>query len=79
LIDLKTSNQIVFGYVLQINAYKEAWEEETGNKISSAYCLRVGKKDKKFEIAPIPLNKKLFTTFLGVKNIVEQREISKYI
>tara|TARA_Y100001972_G_scaffold112400_1_gene146100 strand:- start:9 stop:761 length:753 start_codon:yes stop_codon:yes gene_type:complete len=78
LIDLKTSNQIVFGYVLQANAYKQAYEEETGRKISSCFCLRVGKKDTKVEIAPIPLNKKLFNTFLGVKMIVEQRESSKY-
>lgn len=78
LIDLKTSNQIVFGYVLQINAYKQAWEEETGFKISSAFCLRTGKKDKKVEIAPIPLTKELFNTFLGVKLITEQRESSKY-
>ena len=78
LIDLKTSNQIVFGYVLQANAYKQAYEEETGKKISSCFCLRIGKKDTKVEIAPIPLNKKLFNTFLGVKMIVEQRESSKY-
>ena len=78
LIDLKTSNQIVFGYVLQANAYKQAYEEETGRKISSCFCLRIGKKDTKVEIAPIPLNKKLFNTFLGVKMIVEQRESSKY-
>ena len=78
LIDLKTSNQIVFGYVLQANAYKQAYEEETGKRISSCFCLRTGKKDKKVEIAPIPLNKKLFNTFLGVKLICEQRESSKY-
>jgi hypothetical protein len=78
LIDLKTSNQIVFGYVLQANAYKQAYEEETGRKISSCFCLRTGKKDSKVEVAPIPLNKKLFNTFLGVKLICEQRESSKY-
>jgi hypothetical protein len=78
LIDLKTSNFIVFGYVLQVNAYKQAYEEETGNKISSAFCLRIGKTDTKVEIADIPLTKRLFNTFLGVKLIVEERENSQY-
>ena len=78
LIDLKTSNFIVFGYVLQVNAYKQAYEEETGNKISSCFCLRTGKKDTKVEIADIPLTKRLFNTFLGVKLIVEERENSQY-
>ena len=78
LIDLKTSNFIVFGYVLQINAYKQAYEEETGNKISSAFCLRIGKTDTKVDIADIPLTKRLFNTFLGVKLIVEERDNSQY-
>ena len=41
LIDIKTSNRIVFGYELQANAYRKAYEEETGNKISKAFCLKL--------------------------------------
>ena len=78
LIDIKTSNRIVFGYVLQANAYKKAYEEETGNKISSSFCLRLGKTDKKPEIANMPLNNKLFNAFLGAKYITEQMEKSEY-
>jgi|TARA_R100000479_G_scaffold43796_1_gene20111 hypothetical protein len=78
LIDIKTSNFISFGYVLQANAYKFAYEEETGNKISSAFCLRLGKTDKKPEIAPMPINKKMFNAFLGAKYITEQMEESEY-
>jgi len=78
LIDIKTSNFISFGYVLQANAYKYAYEEETGNKISNAFCLRLGKTDKKPEIAPMPLNKKVFNAFLGAKFISEQMAESEY-
>ena len=78
LIDIKTSNFISFGYVLQANAYKFAYEEETGNKISDAFCLRLGKTDKKPEIAPMPLNKKVFNAFLGAKYISEQLAESEY-
>ena len=79
LIDIKTSNRISFGYELQANAYKEAYEEETGISISKAFCLRLGKTDEKPEIAPMTLNKPMFNAFLGAKFITEQMEVSEYV
>tara|TARA_R100000773_G_C4217304_1_gene115849 strand:- start:1454 stop:2209 length:756 start_codon:yes stop_codon:yes gene_type:complete len=79
LIDIKTSNFISFGYVLQANAYQKAYEEETGKKISEAFCLRLDKKSDAPEIAPMPLTTELFNAFLGAKYISEQRKISEYV
>ena len=41
LIDIKTSNQVSFDYLLQLNAYQVAYEEETGSKISKALVVRL--------------------------------------
>ena len=79
LIDIKTSNFISFGYVLQANAYQKAYEEETGKKISKAFCLRLDKRSDTPEIAHMPLTTKLFNAFLGAKYISEQRKISEYV
>ena len=70
LIDIKTSNFISFGYVLQANAYQKAYEEETGKKISKAFCLRLDKRSDTPEIAHMPLTTKLFNAFLGAKYIM---------
>jgi hypothetical protein len=70
LIDIKTSNHVTFDYFLQLNAYKSAYEEETAKKISSAFVVRLPKKDSNIEIKQIPLNKKLFNAFLGAKYIM---------
>ena len=70
LIDIKTSNQVSFDYLLQLNAYKVAFEEETGKKISKALVVRLPKSDKKIDVQDIPLNKKLFNAFLGAKYIM---------
>jgi CRISPR/Cas system-associated exonuclease Cas4 (RecB family) len=70
LIDIKTSNQISFDYLLQLNAYKVAFEEETKQKISKALVVRLPKSDKKIDVQEIPLNKKLFNAFLGAKYIM---------
>ena len=70
LIDIKTSNQVSFDYLLQLNAYKVAFEEETGKKISKALVVRLPKSDKRIDVQDIPLNKKLFNAFLGAKYIM---------
>lgn len=70
LIDIKTSNQVSFDYLLQLNAYKVAFEEETKQKISKALVVRLPKSDKKIDVQDIPLNKKLFNAFLGAKYIM---------
>ena len=70
LIDIKTSNHISFDYTLQLNAYRYAYEGETGQKISSAFVVRLPKKDKKIEIKELPLNNKLLNAFIGAKWIM---------
>ena len=70
LIDIKTSNQVSFDYLLQLNAYQVAYEEETGSKISKALVVRLPKASKKIEVVDIPLNQQLFNAFLGAKNIM---------
>ena len=70
LIDIKTSNQVSFDYLLQLNAYQVAYEEETGTKISKALVVRLPKASKKIEVVDIPLNQQLFNAFLGAKNIM---------
>jgi|TARA_S200002703_G_scaffold157754_1_gene166481 CRISPR/Cas system-associated exonuclease Cas4 (RecB family) len=74
LIDIKTSNHISFDYLLQLNAYRYAYEEETGQKIHSSFVVRLPKKDSTIEIKEVPLNKKLFNAFIGAKYIMETME-----
>ena len=73
LMDIKTSNFISFDYFLQLNAYKFAYEEETGSKVSKSFIVKLSKKDAEIEIKEIPLNKKLFNAFIGAKYIMESQ------
>ena len=78
LMDIKTSNFITFDYYLQLNAYKFAYEEETGNKVSKSFIVKLSKKEAEIEIKEIPLNKKLFNAFIGAKYVMEQMESVEY-
>ena len=78
LIDIKTSNHITFDYYLQLNAYRFAYEEETKSKISKSFVVRLPKKDSEIEIKEIPLNKKLFSAFIGAKYLMEQMQSIEY-
>jgi CRISPR/Cas system-associated exonuclease Cas4 (RecB family) len=78
LIDIKTSNHVTFDYFLQLNAYRFAYEEETNQKISKAFVVRLPKKEIEVEIKEIPLNKKLFNAFVGAKYLMEQMESIEY-
>lgn len=77
LADIKTSNHISFDYTLQLNAYKEAYEEETKLKISKGLIIRLPKKDGKIEVKELPLNKQMFNAFLGAMHICIATEIHK--
>jgi len=70
LADIKTSNHISFDYILQLNAYKYAYEEETKSKISKGLIIRLPKNDNKIEVKELPLNKKMFNAFLGAKYMI---------
>ena len=74
LMDIKTSNFITFDYFLQLNAYKFAYEEETGSKVSKSFIVKLSKKDAEIVIKEIPLNKKLFNAFIGAKYVMEQMQ-----
>jgi hypothetical protein len=77
LADIKTSNHISFDYTLQLNAYKQAYEEETKLKISKGLIIRLPKKDGKIEVKELPLNKQMFNAFLGAIHICIAKEIHK--
>jgi len=75
--DIKTSNHISFDYTLQLNAYKEAYEEETKLKISKGLIIRLPKTDGNIEVKELPLNKQMFNAFLGALHICRAKEIHK--
>ena len=78
LMDIKTSNFITFDYFLQLNEYKFAYEEETNQKVSKSFIVKLSKRDAEIEIKEIPLNKKLFNAFIGAKYVMEQMESVEY-
>ena len=77
LADIKTSNHITFDYILQLNAYKYAYEEETKLKITKGLIIRLPKKDSKIEVKELPLSQEMFDAFLGAKSMMIAMESSK--
>lgn len=77
LADIKTSNHISFDYTLQLNAYKNAYEEETKSKISKGLIIRLPKTSGKIEVKELPLNKQMFNAFLGAMHICIAKELHK--
>jgi len=49
LADWKTSNYLYVEYILQTAAYKQAYEEETGEHIEDIWVIRLGKTDAEFD------------------------------
>lgn len=49
LVDWKTSNYLYIEYLLQTAAYKQAFEEETGEQIEDRWVIRLGKDDAEFD------------------------------
>ena len=66
LIDIKTSNGIFHNYVLQLHAYKYAYEEQTGKKINKMYIVRLPKTNEPFEARQILYKKDHMKAFLGL-------------
>lgn len=50
LVDWKSSKACYPEYFLQTAAYQAAYQEETGEKISRRYLVRLGKEDGSFEV-----------------------------
>jgi hypothetical protein len=49
IIDWKTSNYLYVEYLLQTAAYRQAYQEETGEQVEDIFIIRLGKDDGKFE------------------------------
>ena len=49
IIDWKTSNYLYVEYLLQTAAYKQAYEEETKQRVKDRWVIRLGKEDAEFE------------------------------
>lgn len=49
VIDWKSSNQLSVSYLYQVAAYRAAYVEETNEKVTDAFILRLGKEDGEFE------------------------------
>jgi hypothetical protein len=49
LADWKTSNYLYVEYILQTAAYKQAYEEELGTKVTDIWVIRLGKEDAAFD------------------------------
>ncbi len=49
IVDWKTSNYLYVEYLLQTAAYRQAYEEETGEDIDDIFVIRLGKEDGEFE------------------------------
>ncbi len=49
VIDWKTSNYLYNEYILQTAAYKQAYQEETGEVIDDIFIVKLGKEDGEFE------------------------------
>lgn len=67
VVDWKTSNGVYSEYVAQVAAYAIAYTEETGQKISKAFLVRLGKDDGQptpyeFDARTLKIGK---STFLG--------------
>lgn len=79
LADIKTSNSISFDYALQLNAYRQAYEEETKTKISKGLIIRLPKKSGNIEVRELPLNKQMFNAFIGARNLCLAKEAYKQL
>jgi hypothetical protein len=47
--DWKTSNYLYVEFILQTAAYKQAYEEETNDRIDDIWIIRLGKEDAEFD------------------------------
>ena len=68
IIDFKTSNGIYDEYCLQVSAYKQAREEETGQDYKKCFIVRIG-KDGELEVKEIKELDRHFKAFLGCLEI----------
>jgi len=79
LIDFKTSKGVYNDYKYQISAYRHAYEEETGKKLSgNSMIVRFDKETAEFEVHECTDHDKDFKAFLGALAIkVREKELDK--
>lgn len=75
LIDIKTSNGIFHNYVLQLHAYKYAYEEQTGKKINKLCIVRLPKNDDDFESRVFSHKPQHTKAFLGLLDCYKSLEL----
>jgi len=64
LADWKTSSAIYKEYLVQVAAYKIAYEEMTGQKVDECWVIRFSKDASEFEAKKVEDLDRLFTLFL---------------
>lgn len=75
LIDFKTSKGVYNDYLYQISAYRHAYEEETGKKLSgNSLIVRFDKETAKFEVHECLDHEKDFKVFLGALEIKKREK-----
>mgnify|MGYP001563776596 CR=1 FL=1 len=81
MIDYKTSNGIYFEHIMQVSAYREAYNEEFGDLIKYSVILKFNKSNGELETKQIEMGEHIdsfeaFKAALTLKNIV--KEYTKY-
>lgn len=76
IADWKTSNALRLEYILQISAYRNAYEEEHGTCVEQGVVLRLGKEDGEFESLQVNAEdfSAGFSGFLGCLNLLKAVE-----
>lgn len=76
--DIKTSKRIYDEYGLQLAAYKEAYEEISGDKVDARCIIRVGKDAEEIEVRYFTNQEMDFNTFLAAYTIYSARKNKFY-
>ena len=82
VVDWKSSKNIYPEMPLQLAAYQQGYEEETGDKVHYRYVVRLGKVDGAFEVRRFgrSMFKRDLKAFLAAKTIYERvRELDEHL
>jgi hypothetical protein len=79
IADWKTSNYLYVEFILQTAAYKQAYQEETKQKVEDIWIIRLGKEDAEFEAWHVDLvlaakGWAAFTRALDLKRAMDEVE-----
>ena len=68
VLDWKTGRGVYVEYKLQLSALAELWEENFGERIERAHCLRFDKRDGGFTHEMVPDLRRWFRAFLHLRD-----------